>query len=252
MRLLATPVLCALLPAIAPLANADTLLLKNGSAIEGTLLGADTRQVQFMGRDRQVLAISISSVAAIEFGGSAAPVAPPRAPAPPPRAAPGLTIPAGMAITVRMIDSIDSKTTGPGERFRCSIDDPIVVSNQVFVSRDADCTVQITSVEGGKELGLKLYDITINGQAYDTVSNYAQLEAQGASKGKKAARRGVVLGGIGAGIGALAGGGRGAAIGAAAGAGLGAISGAAAKGKHLMVPSETRLSFELRAPLPLN
>ena len=51
MRILATPVLCALLPAMAPLANADTLLLKNGSAIEGTLLGADTRQVQFMGGD---------------------------------------------------------------------------------------------------------------------------------------------------------------------------------------------------------
>lgn len=251
MRILATPVLCALLPAMAPLANADTLRLKNGSAIEGTLLGADTRQVQFVGRDRQVLAISISSIAAIEFGDSA-PVAPPRAPAPPPRAAPGLTIPAGMAITVRMIDSIDSKTTGPGERFRCSVDDPIVVNNQVYVSRNADCTVQITSVEGGKELGLKLYDITVNGRAYDTVSNYAQLQAQGAGKGTKAARRGALLAGVGAGIGALAGGGRGAAIGAASGAGLGAISGAAAKGKHLQVPSETRLSFELRAPLPLN
>ena len=42
---------------------------------------------------------------------------------------------------------------------------------------------------------------------------------------------------------------QGAAIGAATGAGLGAISGAAAKGKTLKVPSETRLTFALRAPL---
>ena len=76
-------------------------------------------------------------------------------------------------------------------------------------------------------------------------------KAEGASKGRKAARRAALLGGIGAGIGALADGGKGAAIGATAGAGLGAISGAAAKGKHLKVPAETRLNFVLRAPLPL-
>ncbi|MCP5113463.1 MAG: hypothetical protein GY953_21730 [bacterium] len=150
-----------------------------------------------------------------------------------------------------MIDGIDSKTTGPGERFRCSIDDPIVVGNEVVVARGVDCSVQIIEVEENKELALKLYDITLGGKSYDAVSNYAQLQGEGTSKGKKAARRGLAMGGIGAGIGALAGGGRGAAIGAAAGAGLGAISGAAAKGKALQVPSETRLTFQLRAPLPL-
>ena len=43
----------------------------------------------------------------------------------------------------------------------------------------------------------------------------------------------------------------GGAFGAGVGAGVGAISGAAAKGKSLYVPPETRLMFELRAPLPL-
>ena len=38
----------------------------------------------------------------------------------------------------------------------------------------------------------------------------------------------------------------------AAGASPGAISGAAAKGKSLVVPPETRLTPELRSPLPLN
>ena len=106
-------------------------------------------------------------------------------------------------------------------------------------------------MEENKELAIKLYDITVGGRAFDVVSNYAQLQAEGKSKGRKAGRRGLALGGIGAGIGAIAGGGEGAAIGAIAGAGLGAISGAAAKGKTLQVPSETRLTFQLRAPLPL-
>jgi hypothetical protein len=112
--------------------------------------------------------------------------------------------------------------------------------------------VQIVEVEENKEMAVKLYDITVGGKAYDVVAGYAELQAEGTSKGKKAARRGLLLGGIGAGVGAIAGGGQGAAIGAAAGAGLGAISGAAAKGKSLMVPPETRLTFQLRSPLGLS
>ena len=246
---LITIVLCVVI--VAGAAYADTLRLKNGSTLQGVFLGADTRQIRFMGPDGMPKAFSITSIAGVDFGGSvpsAAPRAAPRPQAPPPR---GMSIPADTQVTVRMIDGIDSKVTGAGERFRCSIDDPIVVGNQVVVTRGADCTVQITQVESGKELGVKLYDITIHGKAYDAVSNYAQLKAQGPSKGRRAARRAALLGGIGAGIGALADGGQGAAIGATAGAGLGAISGAAAKGKHLKVPSETRLTFVLRVPLPL-
>jgi hypothetical protein len=106
-------------------------------------------------------------------------------------------------------------------------------------------------VEENKEMAVKLYDITLNGKAYDVVAGYATLQGQGASKGKKAARRGVLLVGTGAAIGGIAGGGRGAAIGVVSGAGLGAISGAAEKGKTLNVPPEMRLSSELRSPLPL-
>ena len=240
--------------AFAAAAPADTLRLRNGQSLQGTLLGANTREVQFIGSDGTPRSYSISSITAIQFG-SPAPAAPPPRPARPPAAPPPsvarVTIPAGTRIAVRMINSIDSKTTGPGERFRCSIDDPIVVGNSVVVQRGADCTVQIIEVQENKELALKLYDITVGGRAYDVVSNYAQVEATGKSKGRKATRRAVGLGALGAGIGALAGGGKGAAIGAASGAGLGAISGAAAKGKTLNIPSETRLQFELRAPLPL-
>jgi len=80
--------------------------------------------------------------------------------------------------------------------------------------------------------------VTANGKAHDAASGNATLEAKGTSKTKKGFRRGLGLGGAGAGIGALAGGGERAAIGAALGVGLGAISGAAAKGKSLNIPAE--------------
>ncbi len=243
--------LIVLMLASAALLPADTLVLRNGAKLEGTFMGGTTREIQFMGPDRTTKAYAISSIAALQF----APAAPAASAAPPAAAAPTASvssIPAGTQITVRMIDGIDTKTTAASERFRASIDDPVVVGDQVVIPRGADATVQVMAVEGKAELALKLYDITLNGRSYDTVTNYARLEAEGSSRGAKAAKRGLVLGGVGAGIGAIAGGGKGAAIGAASGAGLGALSGAAASGKHLVVPPETRLVFELRAPLPLS
>ena len=90
------------------------------------------------------------------------------------------------------------------------------------------------------------------GKAYGTSTEYAEVEAKGTSKTKKAVRRGVGLGAVGAGIGALAGGGSGAAIGAVVGGGVGAISAAGAKGKEINVPTEARLIFALRAAVPMN
>lgn len=236
-------------------AHADTLRLKNGASFEGTFLGADTREVQFVGPDGVSRRYAISGLAGVEFAmrvtqTAAAPPARAVAAQAAPRA--NVVIPAGTQVTIRMIDSIDSTRTAASERFRASIDDPVVVGNDVIIPRGAACTVQIVQVQENKEMAVKLYDVTVNGKAYDVVAGYAQLQAEGTSKKRKAGRRAAVLGGIGAGIGAIAGGGQGAAIGAAAGAGLGAISGATAKGKSLKVPAETRMSFELRAPLALN
>lgn len=165
-------------------------------------------------------------------------------------AAANVVIPAGTTMTVRMIDNIDSTKTAPGERFRASIDDPIV-GDRVVIPRGAPCTVQMVQVQENKELAIKLYDVTVAGKPYDVAANYAQLQAEGTSKTKKGVRRSAAIGGLGAAIGGIAGGGKGAAIGAISGVGLGAVSGAMAKGKTLKVPAETSLAFQLRAPLPL-
>jgi hypothetical protein len=163
-----------------------------------------------------------------------------------------MVVPAGTEITVRLIDSIQGSSSAVGQRYQASVDDPVMIGSQTALPRGANCTVQIVAMESGEGVNLKLYDVSLGGKNFATVSDYAEVKATGTSKGKKAARRGVGLGAIGAGIGAIAGGGQGAAIGAVVGGGVGAISGAAAKGKQINVPSETRLAFKLKSPLPLD
>ena len=246
-------------------AAADTLELKNGAAVDGTFLGGDARTIRFLDSSGGVETYSVADVANISFvsgAATAAAPAPPPAPrpapraasAPPPRAASGVTIPAGTVVTVRLIDSIDSDITSEGERFRASIDDPLVVNNQVVIPRNADATVQVVRVQqsgrikGSDEVSLKLFDITVDGRSYEIASNYAEVKTSG--KGKSTAKTTAVTTGVGAALGAIFGGGKGAAIGAGAGAGAG-VAVSAARGKRLRIPSETRLDFVLRAPLPM-
>jgi len=238
-RTLGTITLLATLTSV----SADTLYLRNAPSVEGIFMGRTSSQVKFKGPDGVTRGYAIPDVEGLEFS------------EPPPKPAkPGssVVIPTGTVIIVRTIHNIDSTQVSPGERFRGSIDDPVVDGNQVIIPRGADCTVQIAQLEKNKELALKLYNVAVGGKLYDVAANYAQIEAEGTSKTKKGVRRSVLLGGLGAAIGGIAGGGSGAAIGAVSGAGLGAISATMAKGKTLKVPAETRLTFQLRSPLPLS
>jgi hypothetical protein len=255
---------------LAGMAFADELRLRSGSVISGSFVGGDTRSVRFIGPDGTVKTYSVGDVASIDFvttSTATVPIAPvaPTAPTAPARSRyaddrsavasrPSVTVPAGTVVTVRMIDSIDADVTGAGERFRASIDDPISADGRIVIPRGADATVQVMRVEqsgtvrGSDEVALKLYDITVNGQAYELATNYA--EVQGKGKGGKTARN-ATLGGVGGAIiGGILGGGKGAAIGAGAGAG-GGVAVAAARGTKLRIPSESRLDFVLRSPLGL-
>ncbi len=228
--------------------NADVLKLKQGGGVQGVLVSANAQQIVFMGVDGAQKAYPLSAVSGIDF----APLPPPPAPKPPAPAAGVLTIPAGTQITVRTIDAIDGKTARAGARYRASIDEPVGVGSITAIARGANCTLEVVSLQSGEGMALRLRDITVAGTVYTTSTAYADIEAKGTSKGRKAVRRGVGLGALGAGIGALAGGGDGAAIGAIVGGAVGAVSGAAAQGKQINVPTESRLIFSLQAPLPMN
>jgi hypothetical protein len=98
--------------------SADTLHLRSGANIEGTFLGADTRQIKFLGPDGQPKTYSLTEVEGIAFAAMSAPAAAAsKAPAPaatPPAAPTKVTVPAGTLIFVRMLDSLDSSKTQTG------------------------------------------------------------------------------------------------------------------------------------------
>jgi hypothetical protein len=180
---------------------------------------------------------------------AAPPPPPPPAPKPPDR----VTIPSGTVVTIRMIDSIDSRSNRPGEEFAASVDAPVVVGDRVVVSRGADARVRLVNARsagrmtGQSELQLELIGLTIDGTLYSTQSGYYQQH--GASRGKRTAETvggGAVLGAL---IGAIAGGGKGAAIGSAVGAGAGTGVQVATQGEQVKIPAETKLDFTLKGPV---
>lgn len=252
------------------LCSADTLTLRSGRVVNGQYLGGDARHIRMAIGDH-VDTFNVEDVGDIEFGGGQSSAGPPPAPAPlpsapypgqnsgfaqqppPPPTPVGIQIPSGTAITVRMIDAVDSKEARLGQTFRASVDEPVSINGQVVIPRGADAMAKLVEdqqsgkFEGRTVLTLALTDITINGQVVDTTTgNVSQ------ASGSRGARTAKVVGGttaLGAIIGALAGGGRGAAIGAVSGAAVGGGAQVLTKGQQVKIPSETRLTFTLQQPI---
>jgi hypothetical protein len=268
MRLLRVAVCLA---GIVGFALADTLTLRDGRVVNGSYLGGDSRTIRFADADR-VETYSVEQISTLTFGdsGSGAPADGLRRREQSREERPkdvvqiddrmhrdaGPELKAGTALTVRMIDSVDSQRDQIGKTFRASLDEPVTDSNgNTIIPRGADVVVKlIDDKESGKLAGrtiltLNLESIMVNGRSVDV--NTMNVTEQSSSR---TGRSGKVIGGAaaaGAIIGAIAGGGKGAAIGAGAGAGAGTVAEVATKGQKVHIPSETRLTFTLQDPVRL-
>ncbi len=247
--------------AASSIASADSLALRDGRTVEGQFLGGTARQIRMAVGD-SVQTFDVSDVASLRFEAPAAPSPtpapqppPPAPPAPPATSADADEIPAGTAVTIRMIDGVDSKTGQPGQTFRASIDEPVTVGGETVVPRGADVVTKLVEVKepgkiaGGGQLTLALVSIDIDGQVVDV--NSQSVTQTGESRKGQSAK---VIGGtaaLGAIIGALSAGGKGAAIGAVAGGGAGTAVQVLTRGTEVRVPSETRLTFTLDRAVPL-
>ena len=164
-----------------------------------------------------------------------------------------MTVPAGTVIHVRTIDLIDENSP-TGGRFTASLADPVKVGHGgMVIPRGAP--VELTavniqkagSVEGRDRIDLRMDSITFHGRVYPVTSSVSDTKT--GKRGRrtlKGAGIGVAGGGV---IGAIAGGGTGALVGALVGGGGGAAVSAATGKKHLSIPPETVLTFQLEAPL---
>ena len=192
---------------------------------------------------------SNSQAASPSYSNSSSAASTPATPPPPPP----VEIPAGTTLSVRMLDPVDSDKNQVGDRFRATLDSPIVVDDRVAIPANADIEGRVVDLasaghfKGKSQLALELTRVSYSGHTYSIATN--QWTKEGGSRGKRTAATiggGAALGAI---IGAIAGGGKGAAIGAAAGAGAGTGVQAITKGEQIHVTPEQVLNFRLEQPV---
>jgi hypothetical protein len=240
----------------------DTLILRDGKAVQGTYVGGTARYVHFAAASGDIMQVPIVKVMSLTFSAPAAaaaaapPPAAPSAAAPAVRAtpaSPGAVIPAGTTLRIATVDAINVDAAQAGKTFRASLSDPVMSGGNVLIPRGAPVVLIAARVEqGGAMKGsdlieLKANSITVSGKQMPIVTNV--VEQKSAGEGKKTARRTIAAAGLGAAIGGIAGGGEGAAIGALAGGAGGAILSA---GKpSLKIPAATVLTFQLVADIKI-
>jgi hypothetical protein len=160
-----------------------------------------------------------------------------------------VTIPAGTILTVRLGQSLSTKTARAGDTFTGTIAEPVSADGKVVIPSGADASGTVTDskamghFKGGALLSIVLNSVTVNGQSIPVETSANSHSEKG--KGKRSA---IAIGGgagLGALIGGLAGGGKGAAIGAAAGAGAGTAGAAFTGNKEIELPAESAVSFKL-------
>jgi hypothetical protein len=156
-------------------------------------------------------------------------------------------------LTVRLADEVGSKVSQPGQTFGGSLARAVEVEGQVVIPAGTRVQGEVVDAKamghfaGGALLELKLDSIHVNGEQLPVETATVTETTKG--KGK---RTGVLIGGgagVGAAIGAIAGGGKGAAIGALAGGGAGTAGSAYTGNKEIVLPAESAVAFTLRAPL---
>ena len=158
----------------------------------------------------------------------------------------------GTEISVRMVDSIDSEQHRPGDVFSATLEDPIVMGNDVIAQKGAKAVVRLADAKdsgklsGRSSLTLQVVSVVIDGKTVQIDSS--DVAQQSGSRTERTAKSAAAVGVLGAIIGGIAGGGKGAAIGAAAGAGAGAGAQVLLDPQKVKVPSETVLTFITAAP----
>jgi hypothetical protein len=163
-----------------------------------------------------------------------------------------VVVPSGSALRVRISEGMSSKNTAPGTTFSGVVLSDVVAGGSIAIPRGSTITGTVVDAHtagqlGGKgELKLQLTSVSFGGRTYPLATDF--WWHQGVDKTGNTVGTTVGLAGVGAVIGAIAGGGVGAAVGAGVGgvAGLG-VSSASGAGEAA-IPAEAIVTFHLTHP----
>jgi hypothetical protein len=244
-----TPVIAAALTlclvSLSAAAVADTLVLRDGTRVEGTVVAFASRTITFRHADGVSRRYQTSQVAAVEFLSAERVNV---------RAVDGrnLEAPAGTELVVRTVEMIDSRNVGSDQAFSAIVEQVVTnASGSVIVPERSSAQLVIRqmsrgSTTGGPEMVLDIQSISVDGRRYVISTKDLVVNGdRGLGSNKRTAETvggGAALGTI---IGAVAGGGKGAAIGAVAGAAGGAGVQIMTRGRDVRVPADTVLRFRL-------
>ena len=265
---------------LSSLSWADTLELKNGSVIKGVYLGGSPSEIHFrVGSSTQHYAVADVTALSFEEAATSSPANQPDVPEPAPSRPPSegfatrpvpadgsparlyernttpFTVPSGVRIEVRIIDSIDSEKNKVGDRFQATLEQPLYVNDVMVAPKGASVYGRLETVTsagqfaGRSELRLALTGLVLDGRTYALATG--DYDLAGKSRSANTAKKVGGAAAVGAVIGAIVGGGKGAAVGAGVGAGAGTAVQVVTKGQQVRVPSETLLEFVLEQPVTL-
>src|ERR1700693_4490560 len=267
--------------AVAMPAWSDTLLLRNGKTLSGTLIAASRNTVSFQDRAGRRLRYSVSEVEAVQFGDGPYNSGNYGRPENGGRVSPvyannqdnrndnryqenrdygqsrmeRVVLPVGTEVAVRTNERIDSRDVVEGQTFSAQIEEDVRdTDGSVAIPRGSDVRLVTRRVESNGDITLDVDSITVAGRRYRVSTANEELQNRREGIGGNT-RTGQFVGGgavLGAIIGAIAGGGKGAAIGAASGAGAGAATQIITRGKEVHVPAESVIRFRLDSPLRLH
>jgi len=168
------------------------------------------------------------------------------------------TIPSGTKLVVRLESTLDTAVNKTGDAFKGVVDEDITIDGKVAISRGSQVSgkllkvVRSGRVEGKAEMEMALNEIQVGSTSYTIATKPFTAVAESTKKADAIKIGGGA--GIGAAIGAIAGGKKGAAIGAVVGGGAGTAAVMGTRGNEIKYEPEQKLTFslnkDLNVPLP--
>jgi hypothetical protein len=174
----------------------------------------------------------------------------------------------GTTLRASLETTLSTKTARPGDRFTATLREPIYIDGREVIPYGSRIEGRVSEVQRpGRIHGVGMLNIAYerivlpNGDDEPLIASTRGTESQGKTKvdregtieGPSSRKQDVeetaAAGGIGAGIGAIAGGGKGTAIGGGAGAIIGLADSMRRRGKDLELPAGTTLLIQLDRPL---